>query len=169
MKFGDLKCLGLRGNCNFSAMFWGCITYQGVGTFTEVEDNINSRKYIIILYTYLWPVIAGHFPTDEYLFPDENAPVHASRETKRWKQENNIKCMTWPSQSPDLNIIENVWCTIKIRLQSQITDVKNRTQLVAKMKKIWISLPQHYIRSLYATIPKRLGQVIRSKGHATKY
>jgi hypothetical protein len=81
----------------------------------------------------------------------------------------NVKCMTWPSQSPDLNIIENMWHTIKIRLQSQITDVKNRTQLVAKMKKIWISLPQHYIRSLYATIPKRLGQVIRSKGHATKY
>jgi hypothetical protein len=34
--------LGL--NCKFSTMFWGCITYQG--TFTEVEDNINSRKYI---------------------------------------------------------------------------------------------------------------------------
>jgi hypothetical protein len=77
--------------------------------------------------------------------------------------------MTWPSQSPDLNIIENMWHTIKIRLQSQITDVKNRIQLVAKMKEIWTSLPQHYIQSLYASIPKRLCQVIRSKGHATKY
>jgi hypothetical protein len=45
-------------------MFWGCITYQGVGTFTEVEGNINSRMYINILDTYLWPVIARHFLTD---------------------------------------------------------------------------------------------------------
>jgi protein involved in sex pheromone biosynthesis len=110
-------------------MFRGCITYQGVGTFTEVEGNINSRKYINILDTYLWPVIARHFPTDEYLFQDKNAPVHVSRETKRWKQENNIKCMTWPSQS---KIIENVWRTIKIRLQSQITDPKTESNLWQK-------------------------------------
>jgi hypothetical protein len=50
--------LGFRGNCKFSAMLWGCITYQGVGTFTEVEGNINSGKYINILDTYLRPVIA---------------------------------------------------------------------------------------------------------------
>ena len=67
---------------------------------------------------------ARHFPTDENMFQDDNAPAYASRETKRWKQENNIKCMAWPSQPPDLNIIENVWHTINIRLQSQITDVK---------------------------------------------
>ena len=48
-----------------------------------------------------------------------------------------------------------MWHTIKIRLQSQITDVKNRIQLVAKMKEIWTSLPQHYIQSLYASIPKK--------------
>jgi UDP-N-acetyl-D-mannosaminuronate dehydrogenase len=64
--------------------------------------------------------------------------------------------MTWPSQSPDLKIIENVWRAINIRLQSQITDVKNRTQLVEKIKEIWNSLPHHYIQSLFASIPKRL-------------
>jgi len=143
------ECLRLCGNCKFSAMFWGWITYQEVGTFTEVEGNINSWKYINILDTYLWSVIARHFPTNEYLFQDDNAPVDASRETKWWKQENNIKCMTWPSQSLVLNIIENVWHTIKICLKSQITDVKNGTQLVAKMKEIWNSLPQHYIHGVY--------------------
>jgi hypothetical protein len=77
--------------------------------------------------------------------------------------------MTWSSQSPDLSIIENLWRTVNIRLQSQIADVKNRTQFVAKMKEMCTSLPQHYIRSLYASIPKRLCQVIRSKVHATNY
>ena len=57
--------LGL--NCKFSTMFWGCITYQG--TFTEVEDNINSRKYINILDTYLLLVIAHHFPTSTVSVP----------------------------------------------------------------------------------------------------
>ena len=79
-----------------------------------------------------------------------------SRETEWWKQENNIKRVTWPYQSSDHNIIEKMWHTIKIRLQSQITDVKNRTQLVEKIKEIWISLPHHYIQSLFASIPKRL-------------
>jgi protein involved in sex pheromone biosynthesis len=43
-----------------------------------------------ILETYLWPVIARHFPTDEYLFQDGNAPVHASMERTHWKQEKLI-------------------------------------------------------------------------------
>jgi hypothetical protein len=76
--------------------------------------------------------------------------------------------MTWPSQSPDLNIIVNVWCTIMIRLQSQITNVKNRTQLVAKIKEIWTSLPQHYIH-IYMHHFRKDCQIIRSKGYATKY
>ena len=77
--------------------------------------------------------------------------------------------MIWPSQSLDLNITENVWRTIKIRLQNPITDVKNRIKLVVKMKEICISPPQNYVRSLYASIPKRLCHVIRSKGHAIKF
>jgi hypothetical protein len=31
--------------------------------------------------------------------------------------ENEIKTMEWPAQSPDSKIIENVWLKIKIELQ----------------------------------------------------
>lgn len=163
------ECLGLRGNSKFSAMFWGCISHNGIGTFTQVEGNINSRKYIDILDENLWPVLARHFPNNDYLFQEDNAPVHTSNETKRWKEQNNIKSLNWPSQSPDLNIIENVWRTIKIRLQREINNIKNRGELIEKVKEIWSSLPRHYIQGLYTSIPKRVRQVIRSKGHATKY
>ena len=58
-----------------SLMVWGCIYYEGVGTLTGVEGNINAAKYIDILEDNLWPVIAQHFPHNNYVFQDDNAPV----------------------------------------------------------------------------------------------
>ena len=40
-----------------SAMFWGCISYDGVGTITLVNGNMNSNSYIETLNNNLWPVI----------------------------------------------------------------------------------------------------------------
>ena len=47
------ECVGVRGdleaNCRASMMFWGCITYYGVGTLTPVQGNMNSEQYISVL------------------------------------------------------------------------------------------------------------------------
>ena len=41
-------CLGLYSGHshrkNVSAMFWGCISYNGIGTLTPVQGNIDSGK-----------------------------------------------------------------------------------------------------------------------------
>ena len=42
------------------------------------------------------------------MFQDDNATPHASRQTKLWKETNEIPMLSWPAQSPDLIIIENV-------------------------------------------------------------
>ena len=46
-----------RSARKISLMIWGCICYDGVGTLTAVEGNINSAKYIDILDKNLWPVV----------------------------------------------------------------------------------------------------------------
>ena len=89
-----------------SVMIWGCLSFNGIGIWTDVKGNINSQIYIDVLENNLWPVIAQYFTDNKYVSQDDNAPVHRARNTE--KQENNIKCTKWPAQFPDLNVCENV-------------------------------------------------------------
>lgn len=109
-----------------SVMIWGCITYHGVGTISILNGIINRHKYIEILEDNLWPVIARHFPTQNFLFQDDNAPIHRAHDVEHYKARNRIQCLSWPAQSPDLNPIENVWLKIKNRLQQHVENIKCR-------------------------------------------
>ena len=46
---------------NVLAMFWGCITYNGIGAMTPVEGNMDSEMYIEVSDQHLWPVITKEF------------------------------------------------------------------------------------------------------------
>ena len=99
----------------------------------------------------------------------DNAPCHVSRRTNQWKTEIDIPTLEWPPQSPDLNIIENVWIVIKTKVQRRIDDIRNAEDLKTVVAKIWTSLQLHYIRSLYDSLPMRLRVVLRARGNITKY
>ena len=73
-------------------MIWGCIFYDGVGTLTAVEGNINAAKCIDILDKNLWPVVVWYFEGKEYSFMDDNAPV------ENYKEQNKVTSTEWPAQ-----------------------------------------------------------------------
>lgn len=77
--------------------------------------------------------------------------------------------MSWPAQSPDLNIIENVWLYIKRKLQSRIHMINSADELFKQTFQIWQDININYVRNLYESVPRRIKQVIRLKGHLTKY
>ena len=52
------QCLSPGCKAKMSLMIWGCITFNGVGTLTTVNGNINATKYIEI------PVIVRHYPEE---------------------------------------------------------------------------------------------------------
>ena len=54
------------GQSALFVLFWGCITYKGVGKLVPVEGNMNSEKHINVLDESLWPVVTKHFPTDRW-------------------------------------------------------------------------------------------------------
>ena len=150
-------------------MIWGCITFNGVGTLCRVDGNINSQKYINILEDNLWPVVVRHFPGNDYLFMDDNAPVHRSQATKDYINANRVPTLDWPAQSPDLNPIENVWLTIKRKLQHRTEMINSVNELYDNIFDIWTSLTLEYIQSLYTSVPDRIKRVQRARGYITKY
>ena len=125
-------------------------------------------KSINTLDELLWPVVAKQFGNLHFIFQNNNAPCHASLRTTTWKTENNLDCIDWPSQFPDINIIENhVWRILKIRLKRSLETIRNRDDLVREVLRIWESLTVTvpYIRDLYHTIPRRLQAVIVGMSH----
>ena len=97
-EFGDKK-----RTCRVSVMFWGCISYHGVGTLTLVDGNINTEKDNSIMDDNL-----QHFGNRPWIFQEDNAPCHVSARANEWKRDNSIGTLPWPAQGPDLNIIENI-------------------------------------------------------------
>jgi hypothetical protein len=77
--------------------------------------------------------------------------------------------MSWPTQSPDLNIMENCWWTMKRELKKRAENISNVRELEHAIKDIWMNKPTVYIQNLYKSISRRIVRVLRNKGNITKY
>ena len=58
---------------------------------------------------------------------------------------------------------------MKRELQKSVVDIATKNDLLQEIKSAWRNIELDYIRNLYQSIPGRLDNVIKMKGHLTKY
>ena len=98
-------------------MVWGCMGWNGVGMFAEIEGRIDSAQYVDILDQHMFQSIEdSEIPADEAIFQQDNDPKHTTKMAQKWFSENQIKVLDWPAQSPDLNLIKHLWNHLKKQL-----------------------------------------------------
>lgn len=165
-------CLGslhVGPKTTLKLMVWGCITYNGVGPLVFVEGNMDSVKYCRVLNDHFLPFVAERCTPGRWYLQEDNASIHRSAYTEDWKKRQRIPAFFWPPQSPDLNPIENVWNALKNYVKKHLRDIHTTADLRGSLTTCWNGLSLVYLRSLYSSLPRRCQQVLRMKGHITKY
>ena len=97
----------------------------------------------------------------------DNDLKHTSKVVEKWLKDNKFKVVEWPSQSPDLNSIENVLAELKKHVRARRHT--NLTQLHKLCQEEWAKIHPNYCGKLVEGYPKHLTQVKQFKGSATKY
>ena len=60
--------------------------------------------------------------------------------TEPYKDQNEVTSMEWPAQSPDLNIIENIWLYMKRELQKSAVDIAIKNDLLREIQSVWANI-----------------------------
>ena len=84
-----------------------------------------------------------------------------------WFRLNNVPLLRFPSLSPDLNPIENLWSCIERKLAGKRFDT--RDELWEEVNKEWKAIPLDTLINLVDSMPRRMLEVIKAKGGPTRY
>lgn len=147
-------------------MFWGGISSLGKTKLVECDKIMNSSMYIEkILKNHVKPFIEKN---NEITLQQDNAPCHTSKVVKEFMNTNQIKKISWPANSPDLNIIENVWHKLKSKLRRM--PIHSKKDLITKANKVWDDeITPEFIEKLLLSMNERLKNVIDNKGGSSGY
>lgn len=147
-------------------MIWLMILPNGLLSFHMISGKFKSADYITLLKTFVVPIMKVNVNADFY-FQQDNCTVHKAKIVKEYLESSNISTIKWPSRSPDLNIVEDVWKMIsdmvydgplflnKAELENKIVDVISLINCTMR----------HKILDLYASIRLRLCKVLSNKGN----
>jgi len=152
--------------CGGSVTLWGCSAASGTGDLQRVEGTMESVKHQGILGKNVMPSVMKPKLGRHRTFQQVNDPRHTSKSTKARFQKKKWKILEWPSQSPDLSPIGNLWWDLKKAVSKRTP--KNMTELEAIAHEQWAQIPQERCQQLVSGSASRLQQVMTATGCSTK-
>jgi hypothetical protein len=105
------------------------------------------------------PSVTERFIDGNFVFQQDNCPIHTSRIVQDWLRVNNIDVLELPSRTPDLNHVENVVWWRKFVNGIWFTETG----------KNWIELNEEHVKNAVESMNRRLINVIKINGATTKY
>ncbi len=157
----------------------GCHIVTGTtgykSTYTNKQGqparNITASEYRDVVMETLLPEGRRLFATggvgQAWVLQQDNDPCHkaAVGPVATWSRQHSrsVRLMqAWPPNSPDLNIIENVWSIVDARLKAR--GCKNASDFKQAVLEELGAVPQHTIDSLFSSMKKRMREVISNMG-----
>ncbi|GFU35355.1 transposable element Tcb2 transposase [Trichonephila clavipes] len=145
-------------------LVWGGIML-GSRTDLHIFDagSVNGTRYcneILLPYVRLFRGAMGL----QFLFMDDNAPCHRTVAAEQLLESEDIECMDWPAQSPDLNPIEHVWDFLGRCLAARTLPPVTIRELRLALQDEWAAMPQQLIDTLILIMGRRCETCLAVRG-----
>ena len=121
---------------------WGYFSCNGFGRICCFRENLKVDLLYRIYKRYLLPTARDHFGRNStnWTLEEDNDPKHTSQPAKQRRSKYEVERIDWPSMSPDLSPIENVWKLLKMNLARK--NLRTYKFLVSAIKKEWKAFPK---------------------------
>lgn len=143
--------------------------------------NITRAEYQEVMQKTLLPdackLFASNFKAPgkgklKWWFQQDNDPCHgaAAPIIQQWNHSKGADVqllLNWPPNSPDLNIIENVWAWVQQQVNKR--GCKDFGEFKAAVEQGIAAVPKEMISNLYNSMKTRLDLVIENEGGPTGY
>ena len=97
----------------------------------------------------------------DWIFQQDNAPVHRAKANLTWFKSQKINVLPWPSLSPDLNPIENLWGILTRKVYAGGKQFRSKEQLKTAILKSWEEIKIKQLQALVESMPGRIFEVIK--------
>jgi DDE superfamily endonuclease len=153
-----------------SVMVWGCFSWWGVGPLVVIKDTLNQNRYVNLMSQHLVPYLKEvNEKCHGVIFQQDNASCHAAPYATWWRRTHSIRCLPWPSQSPDLNPIEHLWDHLDRQVRKRNPLPTSPAAMAEALQDEWQNIPLFVVRKLMLSMPKRLEAVRKAGGLSTRY
>jgi hypothetical protein len=148
-------------------MVWSCFATSGPGQLAIINGKMFSQVYQDILQENVRLSVCQLKLNKSLVTQQENDPKHKSKSTTEWLQQNKIRLLECPSQSPELNPIEMLWQDLKRAVHTRHPN--NIAELKQFSEEEWSKIPPHCCAGLIRNYRKCLVEVIAAKVGSTSF
>jgi transposase len=151
-----------------SVMVWAGFGFHGKTPLVFLSGRQSSTDYIEVLRTNLLPY-AEEIGGEVWIFQQDNASIHTSTQALNWFRDHNIRVLPWPSKSPDLNPIENLWGILVRIVYRNGRQFNNVTELRTAITEAWDLIEASELNKLADSMTNRLVEVLKKNGQFIGY
>lgn len=147
-----------HSSANFKINLVGWMSKSGIGDLWVIDNACDSEHFVNYLNEEILPSIIDRVGTN-FVLAFDNCSFHKSNLTYEYLMRTNVKLMAWPPQSPEFNLIKNLWAILQARVNTLIFNEGNPftlDDLIILAFRAWYSIEPEIVSNCYDSFLSRV-------------